>query len=227
MIIGYGGSQIIMKNNVTTTCLCKKMGCWLGDNKGIPSYCQANHYLKEIEKANKAYAAPEVVDIYTAACVVGKKNDGYRTRIEEALDFTKEMRFSKVGFATCVAFGRELEVIRRLFEQAGIEVFSAGCQIGRSSATDRGLPHLEAYPDNSTCNPVAQAVILNKAQTQLNYIIGLCMGHDILFTRYSSAPVSTLIVKDRLMGNNPAAAIYGWHARRSLFKLRRSDNEIV
>ena len=203
------------------------MGCWRGEDKGIPSYCQANHYPEEIEKANKAYAEPEVVALYTAACVVGKKNDGYRTRIEEAIDFAKEMKFSIVGFATCVAFANELEVISRLFEQGGIEVFSAGCQIGRSSATDRGLPHLEAYPDNSSCNPIAQAEILNKAETQLNYIIGLCMGHDILFTRYSRAPVSTLIVKDRLMGNNPAAAIYGWHARRSLFKLSRSDDEIV
>ena len=216
-----------MKDKAITTCLCKKMGCWRGDDEGIPSYCQANHYFAEIAKANKVYAEPEVVDIYTAACVVGKKNDGYRPRVEEALDFAREMKFSRVGFAACVAFGRELEVIRRLFEQDGIEVFSAGCQIGRSSATDRGLPDLEAYPDNSTCNPVAQAEILNKAQTQLNFIIGLCMGHDILFTRYSSAPVSTLIVKDRLLGNNPAAAIYGWHARRSLFKLSRSDDEMV
>ena len=216
-----------MKNKDKTTCLCKKMGCWRGDDEGIPPYCQANQYVEEIKKVKKVYAEPEVVDIYTAACVVGKKNDGFRPRIEEALDFAREMKFSKVGFAACVAFGKELEVIRRLFEQAGIEVFSAGCQIGRSSATDRGLPHLEAYPDNSTCNPIAQAEILNKAQTQLNYIIGLCMGHDILFTRYSRAPVSTLIVKDRLMGNNPAAAIYAWHARRSLFKLSRSDDEMV
>ena len=216
-----------MKDKTATTCLCKKMGCWRGDDKGIPSYCQANHYVAEIEKAKEVYTEPEVVDIYTAACVVGKKNDGYRPRIEEALDFAREMKFARVGFAACVAFVKELEVIRRLFEQGGIEVFSAGCQIGRTSATDRGLPHLEAYPDNSTCNPIAQAEILNKAQTQLNFIIGLCMGHDILFTRFSRAPVSTLIVKDRLMGNNPAAAIYGWHARRSLFKLSRSDDEMV
>ena len=222
-----GGINVIMKNKGTTTCLCRKMGCWRGEAEGIPAYCQANHYVAEIEKAKKSYADPDVVDIYTAACVVGKKNDGYRPRIEEALDFAREMKFSRVGFATCVAFGRELEVIRRLFEQAGIEVFTAGCQIGRVSATDRGLPHLEEYPDNSPCNPIAQAEILNKVETQLNYIVGLCMGHDILFTRYSRAPVSTLIVKDRLLANNPAAAVYGWHARRSLFNLPRSDDEMV
>ena len=205
------------------------MGCWRGEDKGIPSYCQANHYPEEIEKANKAYAEPEDRrPLHRRMCCRQKKRrlpDAYRGGGD---NFAKEMKFSIVGFATCVAFANELEVISRLFEQGGIEVFSAGCQIGRSSATDRGLPHLEAYPDNSTCNPIAQAEILNKAETQLNYIIGLCMGHDILFTRYSRAPqLSTLIVKDRLMGNNPAAAIYGWHARRSLFKLSRSDDEIV
>jgi uncharacterized metal-binding protein len=59
--------------------------------------------------------------------------------------------------------------------------------------------------------------ILNREDTELNFIVGLCLGHDILFTRYSKAPVSTLIVKDRMMGNNPAGALYGWHARRHLF----------
>lgn len=43
------------------------------------------------------------------------------------------------------------------------------------------------------------------------------MGHDILFTSYYSAPIFSLIVKDRLLGNNLAAAICGWQARRALF----------
>jgi len=53
------------------------------------------------------------------------------------------------------------------------------------------------------------------------------MGHDILFTQYSKAPVSTLIVKDRVTGNNPAAALYGWHRRKDLFGIVISDDEIV
>ena len=69
---------------------------------------------------------------------------------------------------------------------------------------------------NSTCHSIAQAEILNKEKTELNFILGLCMGHDILFSIYSNAPVSTLIVKDRVTGNNPAAALYGWHRRRQL-----------
>lgn len=58
------------------------------------------------------------------------------------------------------------------------------------------------------CNPIGQAVILNKKKTDLNIILGLCIGHDILFTKYSQAPVTTLAVKDRVLAHNPLGAIY-------------------
>ena len=58
------------------------------------------------------------------------------------------------------------------------------------------------------CNPIAQAQLLNRAQTQLNICLGLCVGHDSLFYKYCDAPVTTLVAKDRVTGHNPAAAIY-------------------
>ena len=48
----------------------------------------------------------------------------------------------------------------------------------------------------------------------LNIAIGLCVGHDALFSRYSEAPVTTLVVKDRVLGHNPAAALYSNYYRR-------------
>ncbi|GAI95715.1 unnamed protein product, partial [marine sediment metagenome] len=57
--------------------------------------------------------------------------------------------------------------------------------------------------DYVTCNPVAQALLLNNVKTDLNLIIGLCIGHDITFTHLSEAPVTTLIAKDRLIRHNP------------------------
>jgi uncharacterized metal-binding protein len=215
-----------MNEGKNAVCVCKKQGCWRGPDEGIPGYCQANNYIDEIEKAKDAYGNEDVIDLYKAACVVGAVNDGYRPRIEEAIDFARQMKFSKIGFAVCTALSYELEVITKLFTRDGIEVISAGCAIGRVSAAARGVPELKKYL-NSGCNPIGQAEILNREGTQLNFILGLCMGHDILFTQHSNAPVSTLIVKDRLMGNNPAAALYGYHARRSLFHLNRSKNEMV
>jgi len=59
------------------------------------------------------------------------------------------------------------------------------------------------------CNPVAQAKLLNRAQTEMNIIVGLCVGHDMLFSKYSEAPVTTLVVKDRVTGHNPVSVLYG------------------
>ncbi len=59
------------------------------------------------------------------------------------------------------------------------------------------------------CNPIAQAEILNAVGTDLNVIVGLCVGHDALFTKHSRAPVTTLVVKDRVTGHNPVAVLYG------------------
>lgn len=200
----------------TLTCICKKQGCWTGDpQKGIPAYCQANNYIEELKKSTSEYQKKENIRIYEAACVVGAENNGFRPRIEEALHFTKQLKVSKVGFAACTAFENEIIFLKQFFNDEGIEIACAGCQIGRIDSRERGLPKLNNYI-NDTCNPIAQAEILNSENTGLNFIVGLCLGPDILFTRYSNAPVSTLIVKDRMMGNNPAGALYGWHARRRL-----------
>ena len=57
-------------------------------------------------------------------------------------------------------------------------------------------------------------------KTDLNVIIGLCVGHDSLFIKYSKALVTTLITKDRVLGHNPAAALYtsGFYYKRLLGK---------
>ena len=206
-----------MKNDdKTLSCICKKQGCWRDDTHAIPNYCQANKYLEEIDKAKDEYRKTKNIQIYEAACIVGAENNGFRPRIEEALHFSRQLSLSKIGFAACTAFETEMDVIKRLFTQEGLEVVCANCQIGGVTAEARKVSHLSDYP-NAACNPITQAEILNREDTELNFIVGLCLGHDILFTRYSKAPVSTLIVKDRMMGNNPAGVLYGWHARRHLF----------
>lgn len=60
----------------------------------------------------------------------------------------------------------------------------------------------------AACNPLLQAELLNQAETGINIIIGLCVGHDMLFTMNSNAPVTTLIVKDRFTGHNPVVSLY-------------------
>jgi uncharacterized metal-binding protein len=58
------------------------------------------------------------------------------------------------------------------------------------------------------CNPILQAQVLNSEQTELNILLGLCVGHDSLFLKYAEAPCTVLAVKDRVTGHNPLAALY-------------------
>ncbi|GHV11626.1 hypothetical protein AGMMS49938_02650 [Fibrobacterales bacterium] len=68
------------------------------------------------------------------------------------------------------------------------------------------------------CNPVMQAELLNEQKTDLNIIMGLCVGHDMLFSGASKAPVTTLVVKDRVLCHNPVGALYTSTSIYSRFK---------
>jgi uncharacterized metal-binding protein len=58
------------------------------------------------------------------------------------------------------------------------------------------------------CSPIVQAMILNEEKTEFNILVGLCVGHDSLFFKYSEAFTTVFITKDRVLGHNPAAALY-------------------
>jgi uncharacterized metal-binding protein len=176
-----------------------------------------------VEQTKTKYSEAYEISIYKAAAAVVTNGYGKWTRIQEAIEFAKELKLSKIGLASCVALIRELGLVTELFTGAGFKVISSACQIGRVSPEDRGVPELKGCL-GVTCNPITQAEILNNEGTELNFILGLCLGHDILFTRHSKAPVSTLIVKDRVTGQNPVAALYASQHRRPLWKLYRNKD---
>jgi uncharacterized metal-binding protein len=72
-----------------------------------------------------------------------------------------------------------------------------------------------------------QAEVLNREETELNIMIGLCVGHDILFPRHSKADVTPLVVKDRATGHNPVAALYlseGYY-NETIYRVRRPRHD--
>jgi len=210
----------------TLRCICPGQGCWRGGDTGVPPYCEANAYPEVISQSAGQYTSPEAERIYRAAAAVGQENNGMNPRITEAVLLARELGVKKVGFAACVSMSWELGQLVNLFSKEGFEVVTTGCQIGRLSPERRGAPDLNDCV-RAWCNPIAQAGILNAEKTGLNFVVGLCIGHDILFMQHSEAPASTLIVKDRVTGNNPAAALYGWHRRKLLFGVEPTADEEV
>ena len=58
------------------------------------------------------------------------------------------------------------------------------------------------------CNPILQANFLEDEGTDFNIVFGLCVGHDTLLNMHSKAPLTTMIVKDRVTCHNPVAPLH-------------------
>jgi len=64
--------------------------------------------------------------------------------------------------------------------------------------------------------PLDLSEIMKKEGTQLNFIHGLCVGHDTIFIMHSKAPVTYVVVKDVVTGNNPSAVLFSTFHRMKL-----------
>jgi uncharacterized metal-binding protein len=136
------------------------------------------------------------------------------TRLEELILYAKQMGYKKVGMAFCIGLENEAREIHKILEK-DFEVHSVCCKACGIDKSDLDLEKLHEGGTEVTCNPIGQAMVLNDEGSELNLILGLCIGHDILFTQYSKAPVTTLVVKDRVLAHNPLGAIYsGYHRKK-------------
>ena len=129
-------------------------------------------------------------------------------RVQETILFAKRMGYHKIGIATCVALLRESRILAKMLRANGFEVFGVGCKTGEIFKTELGIDQAHQGPGPVACNPVLQAQLLNEAGTELNIVMGLCVGHDSLFYKHAKAVTTTLVVKDRVLVHNPVMALY-------------------
>lgn len=175
-----------------------------------PEFCLTKELTKEeLDEVLALYDDPENNRIACFAAEV--ESDFYcrYTRVEEIMEFAKRMGYRRIGIATCAGLIRESRIFAQILRKHGFEPFGAVCKIGSVEKTRIGIkPEYTKKTGPIMCNPILQAKRLEKAETELNVVVGLCVGHDTLFYKYSKAPVTTLITKDRVLGHNPAAALY-------------------
>jgi uncharacterized metal-binding protein len=148
-----------------------------------------------------------------------EKEKGYdfvrpsKPRIQEVYEFAHKMNYKRLGVVFCVGLRNEAKVVGKLFRGQGFELASVVCKVGRLPKEEIGVLDEQKVAPGSfepACNPVLQAMLLNEAETDLNVLLGLCVGHDTLFLQFSKAPCTILAVKDRLLGHNPLAAVYNF-----------------
>ena len=132
----------------------------------------------------------------------------YNSTVEEIMAFAEKIGAKKIGIATCVGLLKESRTLAAILRKHGFEVYGVACKAGTVPKTEVGIPEECCSLGKNMCNPILQAKILNAKGTQLNVVMGLCVGHDSLFYKYSEALTTTGVTKDRVLGHNPVAALY-------------------
>ena len=223
-----------MSEDSTVSCskcaaVWQKMGttsCWSNDPDNAPAQpgnCPGGNYDDVIRNSFEAYrcSGEDARIAFVAARVEGlcyqpvPGSDAVNarwTRVEDTIAFAKLMGYRKIGMATCIGLLDEAERLATILRAQGFEPQSVCCKAGSIDKLELGLQEQDKVRPGTfepACNPIAQAEICNRLETDMNIIIGLCVGHDMLFNKHSKAPVTTLIVKDRVTGHNPVAALYG------------------
>jgi uncharacterized metal-binding protein len=199
-----------------------KRACSVKNGVG-PKGCPTLSLAEILSKARDEYDGKDInllavqASAQEAACYANRgKEPGYvlqptKPRIQEIWEFAHRMGYSKVGVAFCVGLQNEAGIAAPILEEHGLEVVSVICKVGRVPKAEIGVPEEDRIiigSQESMCNPIGQAAVMNHEKTQLNIILGLCVGHDALFIKHSEAPVTILAAKDRVTGHNPLAAIY-------------------
>ena len=214
------------KTRIPAACAsCKlegaKKACMTREGVG-PAGCPTLTQKKILNRSNREYEPPDIKEFARQAsvqegeCYANRHQRPYvmqptKTRMEEIAEFSRKMKYSRLGLAFCIGLAREAAVVEEILRAKGFEVISILCKAGRTPKEQIGIKDEEKIfqgTEESMCNPIFQAKLLNEEKTDFNILLGLCVGHDSLFFQYAKAPTTVLAVKDRVTGHNPLAPIY-------------------
>lgn len=187
---------------------CVVKNCNMMD-KTYPEFCLTTNMDEEVlHEAMECYKEEANKKAMIAAAEVEFEYYCKYTRVEEIMEFARKIGAKKIGIATCVGLLKESRTLASILRNHGFEVFGIGCKAGTQKKTSVGIPEKCNGVGENMCNPILQAKMLNKEKTDLNIVVGLCVGHDSLFYKYSEALTTTAVTKDRVLGHNPVAALY-------------------
>ncbi len=190
--------------------LCKSRECLQENPEKYHKNCPVNDG-EFFEQTFEEYKKEENHAFYLGCSALEAEGYGKWPRLREIVELCKARGYKKVGLAFCTGLHREAEITASIMRYHGLAVSSVMCKTGGIAKERVGIsPQDKLVPDafEPMCNPIAQAELLNREGTELNVVLGLCVGHDSLFYKYSRALVTTLVVKDRVLAHNPVGAIY-------------------
>lgn len=198
-----------------------------------PHNCPSLHFRDLIARATEEVCSLDTFEFARQASIqeaegYGDRHLGYdfvrpiKPRILEIIEFAGKMRYRRLALVFCVGLRQEAKTVHEIFEKHGFDVISIICKVGSVPKEILNLSEeqkIAAHTFEPMCNPVLQAFLANYYGSEFNVLLGLCVGHDSLFFRYSKAPCTVLAVKDRVLGHNPLGAVYHYDSYYRYLKL--------
>ena len=168
------------------------------------------------DRDNKIYEDERISRLHRAASAIEARYYCKEPRLREVILLARELRCRQIGLAFCIGLESEAKIIADILSQE-FEVVSVCCKVCGIVKSDFHLEQISSENSKEVmCNPAGQAELLNESGTDLNILCGLCVGHDAVFSMMSKAPVTTLVVKDRVLAHNPVGAIYSNYIRKRM-----------
>src|SRR3972149_5594121 len=174
---------------------CTVMACWPKDPSHIlkgPASCPTKNYPDLVKKARDLYlkdpfhrqmqlSGARLEGISSQTPPGGTEINMKMTRVEELIMFCQMMGYKKIGFAHCIGCIGEAKMLSHIFRSRGFETVQVNCKVGAIEKGEMGISEEEkvrCFTFETICNNIAQAMIMNEEKTDLNVIVGLCLGHD-------------------------------------------------
>jgi len=181
---------------------CKSYVCQIGRTDSIPENCPMRGELPDF---NQLYSPAQWREMAYHAAVVEAEGYGRWPRVKEIAEIGRRMGYRRIGIGHCYDMGREARLASDYLSQYGFQA---------------------VLPAEGDCDPEGQARFFEKHGTELNVICGMCVGHDSIFIRSSSAPVTSLVVRDVKLRHNPVAALYTSESyfKDSLYRNHRREH---
>jgi uncharacterized metal-binding protein/predicted Fe-Mo cluster-binding NifX family protein len=204
-----------LEGNALDCLACRDRKCLRGEPCGMTAAALSS---REVDA--------ETMRMFEAALDVSCEEERTLCRLSELIYFCIEMRYRRIGVAYCVDLEEPAEILTRVLRRF-FEVYPVCCKIGAMVVTDplagpqaeRGQKPFRVV----ACNPKGQVEALNRIGVDLNVMVGMSMGADCIFSRFSDAPVTALFVKDKSLANNPIGAIYSDYYLREAIQTAPRD----
>jgi uncharacterized metal-binding protein len=165
--------------------------------------CRATIPDDQIVMAQYHQAETQAI-VQAAARLVDDGLAGTLARVQELERFILDRDYAKVGLAYCYGMEHEARQILQRLRGRGIRAVAISCTVGGLAQSEINEASLKP---GVSCNPLSQAAQLEAEGVDLAVVVGLCLGHDILFTKAFSGDQTTLVVKDRVHRHRPLDAL--------------------